>query len=102
MILLSVAKLSFHKFTFYSATIITHTVSQIFRSKENFLRFSLILKKKTKNLILNFIIYINYVFTENGKVMTRPKMKDTGRQKRASGSYSVELLIVVDYAVYQR
>ena len=54
------------------------------------------------NLILNFIIYINNVFTENGKDITRVKKMNTGRQKRASGSYNVELLIVVDYAVYQR
>ena len=53
-------------------------------------------------LILNFIIYINYVFTEKGKEMARVKKINTGRQKRASGSYSVELLIVVDYAIYQR
>ena len=53
-------------------------------------------------LILNFIIYINYVFAEKGKEMARVKKINTGRQKRASGSYSVELLIVVDYAVYQR
>jgi len=52
-------------------------------------------------LILNFIIYINYVFTVKEE-MTRVKKIKTGRQKRASGSYSVELLIVVDYAVYQR
>ena len=39
---------------------------------------------------------------QKGKEMIRAKRIDTGRQKRASGSYSVELLIVVDYAVYQR
>lgn len=37
-----------------------------------------------------------------GKEMTRVKKINTGRQKRASGTYSVELLIVIDYAVYQR
>jgi hypothetical protein len=45
---------------------------------------------------------VNYVFTEKGKEMIRAKRIDTGRQKRASESYSVELFIVVDYAVYQR
>ena len=98
MILLSVAKISFHKFTSHSATIITHSVTNL-QIKRKFLKIFSNIKKK---LILNFIIYINYVFTEKGKVMTRAKRIDTGRQKRASGSYSVELLIVVDYAVYQR
>jgi len=53
-------------------------------------------------LNLEFHLYINYVFTEKGKEIARVKKINTGRQKRASGSYSVELLIVVDYAVYQR
>ena len=100
MILLSVAKISFHKFTSHSATIITHSVTNL-QIKRKFLKIFSNIKKKN-NLILNFIIYINYVFTEKGKVMTRAKRIDTGRQKRASGLYSVELLIVVDYAVYQR
>ena len=39
---------------------------------------------------------------QKGKEMIRAKRIDTGRQKRASESYSVELFIVVDYAVYQR